>query len=144
MGYTHYFEVRMGTTMSPFKLLATKTKRLIRAAEKRGIKVAYDRDYPHTPPLVSPDVIMFNGIGEDGHETFILDRVTAGREFCKTDRKPYDLLVASVLLLASKQLKGFKLNSDGFNEDGTVDDEWKRAQTFVYTVLGNDISMNRR
>ena len=51
------------------------------------------------PPIVSAEEgIIFNGVADDGHETFSLTRRNRG--FVKTLQKPYDLTVACVLLRA--------------------------------------------
>jgi hypothetical protein len=65
--------------------------------------------------------IFLNGIGSDGHETFALappnptpdgysgwwlgDTASGGNGFCKTARKPYDIIVCAVLCRA-KMLMG--------------------------------------
>lgn len=52
------------------------------------------------PPIANLDEgIAFNGVGDDGHETFYLSR-EARHHFVKTLRKPYDTAVACILLRA--------------------------------------------
>lgn len=74
--------------------------------------------------------IHFNGDGEDGHETFILAR-EANSEVCKTERKPYDLLVQAVLIVAQKHTSKVEVSSDGH------DFEWSDALGFVTDTLGD-------
>lgn len=59
-----------------------------------------------------------------GHETFDFRRVVH-HEFCKTARKPYDLMVCAVLILAKFYLKDIRVSSDG------DEDDWKPALEFV-------------
>ena len=65
------------------------------------------------------------------HETFLLTRKDSGNfNFCKTARKPYDLMVCAVLFLAKYHLKDkIKISSDGDMED------WKPAIEFVESLF---------
>lgn len=78
--------------------------------------------------------IILDGQGELGHETFVL--TSAGPEFdewfsptmqfCKTARKPYDLLVCSMLVLIDHFVPGWlSIRSDGTPED------WEAALQFA-------------
>lgn len=84
-----------------------------------------------TYPIIDDKVISLNGLGEDGCETFHLDRIMtinprypkhmrdqAKREgvfnFCKTERNPYDPVVVSILHAADVIAPGaLELSSDG-------------------------------
>ena len=78
--------------------------------------------------------IRFNGVGELSHETFMVDRIYRDFEFCKTNRKPYDLAVCSVLILVSLYADGGEISSDGLGDTYT-DSEWKDAWEFVSTAI---------
>lgn len=73
--------------------------------------------------------VWFNGTDEDGmsHETFAIYEDEASWSFCKTARKPYDLLVCACLIAAGKIL-GYKINTDGDLAD------WKPAFDFYAKV----------
>ena len=87
--------------------------------------------------IVQPDpddstneMIWFNGNPQEelDHEPFVLHRKKideAGADFCKTARKPYDLLVCATLIVADHVAPGF-LEIGG----GGVDD-WMPALEFV-------------
>jgi len=65
------------------------------------------------PPVCTEELIRFNGIDEDGHETFYF---SAGKEdfaFCKTARKPYDVVVCECLLVLNHFIPALEINSDG-------------------------------
>lgn len=79
-------------------------------------------------------VIRFNGVGELSHETFLIERFSREFEFCKTNRKPYDLAVCGVLILISLYADGGEISSDGLGETYT-DSEWKDAWNHVATVI---------
>ena len=82
-------------------------------------------EYDMAKPVVcNKKEIRFNGIGDDGHETFLLKRNNKVADyltdksmafaFCKTACKPYDVYVTAVLTLAKYFLgKEIKLGSDG-------------------------------
>ena len=80
--------------------------------------------------MVDEVAIRFNGVGDLAHETFMVDRVSREFEFCKTNRKPYDLAVCGVLILVSLYAEGGEISSDGLGETYT-DSEWKDAWEFV-------------
>lgn len=44
--------------------------------------------------------VRFNGVDEDGHETFNFSLTKSGFNFCKTNMKPYDDLVCACLHVA--------------------------------------------
>ena len=79
--------------------------------------------------------MYFNGSREKGHEPFIL-RAEIGKQvpsnFCKTDRKPYDLLVTAVLSLLQLEFGEavVKVGSDGDYPD------WVAGAEFASKVLG--------
>ena len=62
------------------------------------------------------------------HESFFLTPETTNWNFCKTARKPYDLLVCAVLLSAYNIL-GYELSSDGGFED------WQPAIDFYLDTV---------
>jgi hypothetical protein len=100
------------------------------------VPVAAEFDTPDAAPELTDAYIRFNGIGEDGHETFCLVAGMARQEgcplprerrartlpihpgrfdFCKTARKPYDVLVTAVLWIAHEEY-GLRVSSDGTME----------------------------
>lgn len=65
------------------------------------------------PPVITPERIILNGIGDDSHEPLWLDstfgatipkqgRVNPEFDFVKTARKPYTVVAAKILLLAEE------------------------------------------
>lgn len=63
-----------------------------------------------------------------GHETFVLSRKGC-EEFCKTARKPYDIMVQAVLIIAKYYFESnISIGSDGDMED------WREAIKFVCEV----------
>lgn len=82
-------------------------------------------------PIFSDTEICFNGDRTSGmdHETFVVTPDPIDFEFCKTARKPYDLMVCAVLISMKKHLVNFSYSSDGDAED------WAPAQKFYKSVI---------
>jgi len=87
-------------------------------------------------PMINESQIWFNGDAKTGmdHETFSITWNKGGQDFCKTNRKPYDLLVCVTLLAMNKQFKGtgaFTFSSDGDNSD------WETAKDLYTRIVGS-------
>jgi hypothetical protein len=94
----------------------------------------------------SKDLLYFNGIQENAHETFYFERMLSTQRhvqyhdveqdkifgFCKTAQKPYDIAVCSALIIAKKHFgSDIIISSDGEDEDG-----WLEAKTLTQDILG--------
>jgi len=116
MGYTHYFTQNRSITDSEWALLCTNIREVINAVSD-SIPVQFEYD-TNEPAMLDDHMIRFNGVEDDGHETFILEREGAGFSFCKTARKPYDTVVTASLLIAQKVAPGaWDVSSDGDSDD---------------------------
>lgn len=110
MGYTHYWKqtesadsASWGRYMAAMDALVDQTK----------VRLAFEYDQPKRAPMISTTEVRFNGVGEDGHETFMVEPQAQEFTFCKTARKPYDEVVVAALCLAAFYLPGFSWSSDG-------------------------------
>jgi hypothetical protein len=94
----------------------------------QGIPLANGAGDPGTSPEFTDSKIWFNGVGNDSHETFCLNRVRPPKEawqqhcggnFCKTARKPYDLAVTAALcyLATVPDPASHTVSSDGKGRD---------------------------
>jgi len=130
MGYTHYWTQTQEFTSNEWKTLVGFTKAAFALAKKQGRKLAAEYDSA-APPVANREVIVFNGVGDLGHETFYLQRKLAhdAPSFCKTARKPYDMVACAVLLAARG--KKIKVSSDGAPG---IDAEWDDAISFYNEV----------
>ena len=135
MGYTHYWSFRGEVAPKDIKdgkEKFTKAYELINKAYKKvtemGIEIAGGDG--NGKPTITPYTISFNGKGEKSHETFFIRYDVDGWNFCKTARKPYDVLVC-LSLLAFKEAFGddFEYSSDGVTRESLNDAEnikhWK-------------------
>jgi len=91
-------------------------------------------------PMINESQIWFNGDEKKGmdHETFSIrwydDSNPNGFGFCKTNRKPYDLLVCVSLLAFQHAFDNpdvFNFSSDGDNA------EWQTAKDVFTSITGS-------
>src|SRR5665647_677029 len=109
MGFTRYFNGNV--TITPELLEDVKT-----IITESGVKIN-GWDGTGQPKLIA-DRISFNGSDEDeeGCETFTIINGEQS-DFCKTNRNPYDLVVATVLRRVQALNNDFEADSDGGNEE---------------------------
>lgn len=113
MGYTHYYSsVRLTSELaSAAAKIAAVTPVALRGWDGTGA------------PVITPDLISFNGDGATGDdcETFLL---TPNPEHpyqgCKTNLRPYDTVVVAILVAA------FAQEQTGIDSDGDWDD-WQEG-----------------
>ena len=138
MGYTHYWHVPAKIEPKLFDLIVSDFKKLLPVF--KDMKIQLDDQQGHEP-IADSKSIFFNGVDELSHETFSLEQTLTPSpyskpenglyfEFCKTNRKPCDLAVCSVLIIAQHYTDLL------VTSDGTLDDEWQEPITFVKTYLG--------
>ena len=136
MGYTHYWEFKDTIAPKNFKDGENKFARaaeLIRKAYNKvtemGIEIADGMG--EGEPTISNKEVCFNGKGDESCETFGIQANDGKWNFCKTARRPYDLLVC-VSLLAFKEAFGddFSYKSDGITKEAYENREnnkyWKQ------------------
>jgi hypothetical protein len=93
MGYTHYFTKTAADREDSrrFEMFARGARTIIDyATTYEGIKIG-DLE-------ISDEIVTFNGVGEESHETFYWAIDGSGFNFCKTAAKPYDTVVTACLI----------------------------------------------
>lgn len=147
MGYTHYHRQKGDCPPAVWQAICHDVKKLM-AANDVPIE-GWEDD-----PIITADAIIFNGVGDDAHETFDLNRCQrppyafeehddeyarkGAFECCKTAYKPYDLLVCQILLVADRRAPDtYQVSSDGDLED------WLPAIKSVATLLGQPLYIPR-
>lgn len=156
MGYTHYYTQDRTYSQEEWDGFIKDVKHLFKNLPERvldgePIFIAGCSRYKNA--VVNKHRVWFNGANgnprrkidgnwedcpatDQGHETFVLERVQPkpaytgarpGTYFCKTARKPYDLVVCAVLILAHVHL-GLQVSSDG---DWSEQHEWVPARVLV-------------
>lgn len=157
MGYTHYWNTEKITKQD--KEGYKKALPIVQDILKRhAALVQYESD-DNRPPVVGAREIRFNGIGENAHETFMFcnkvvqyvfsDGSKVKRAFCKTARKPYDVVVCEVLLVLKRFLPNLTISSDGFSgslASPEIDGEWGAAVENVrqYGIHYDIVVTNKR
>ena len=140
MGYTHYWRQQRDFTDTEWQEL-TRLAKLI-TADGQGILANAFSD-KNSKPTIDNEEISFNGIGDDGHETFCITRKKRDLydyekqdsiqdaymhdksgggvfNFCKTAHKPYDKYVVAVLCAIYRvQRDIINISSDGNTADWT-------------------------
>jgi hypothetical protein len=133
MGYTHYWSRKeWDDTTAGYPLLCQAATDIFDYATKQGIALAGAHGEPNTQREINVEHILFNGVGKDSHETFYWPRkaerpewqrhypaLSASAtitEFCKTNYKPYDVVVLAMLAAADLIYGGIRFESDGGKE----------------------------
>ena len=123
MGYTHYYN---GNDQEGYEAALPTIRKILK---KYDNILRFEYNEETKKPTANKKMIRFNGIGDDGHETFVFE---TGKDFdfCKTARKPYDLPVCEVLLVLKHFMNDLYLNSDGFGgylSEKKIDGCWAEA-----------------
>jgi hypothetical protein len=118
MGYTHYWKQLRSFTKPEWKDVIADVKAIVSDVQHvQGIALADGMGDGGTQPEFTPNYIMFNGVGEDAHETFRITRKPDGGDFCKTAQKPYDLAVTAVLCYLATVTETHHVTSDGHGRE---------------------------
>ena len=150
MGYTHYWKRPRNNAGSAymFGLLALDAKKIIAQAEQDGIRIRNGQG--EGEPEFNEAYFSINGHashyveGRDlAHETFCWEGIPSISEhrkdepetfdFCKTNYKPYDVVVTAILIRA-KHIYGscVSISSDGDWQD------WQAGRKMYQAAFGED------
>ena len=128
MGYTNYLRNKRAFDDVEWKALTADVKNLLKNC---GVPIGNAAGRVGSKPVFNSDIIMFNGIEDDGHETACVTKAACSFDFCKTAHKPYDKVVVEFYKLIRKYDPNVELSSDGgdeiFNTDLKkikVNDQW--------------------
>jgi len=144
MGYTHYYTFdpnkieNTQTLLKKFKKASKQIKAFAQWLPNKGIKIC--GGLGEGKPIFNETEIWFNGDGSEhlDHETFSIhwsrpNSMQRYNDFCKTARKPYDILVCFALLTFAEIFpEAFEFSSDGNMEDN----EWQRAVEYYEIFTG--------
>ena len=125
MGYTHYWSASRNFTDDEWIVITDGARKIAAAARSNGIELAWECDEIDKPVQIDAKCIRFNGIVEEGHETFLLSakvpkppeyrKTEPDFQFCKTARKDYDPVVVAVLIFAKHSAPdSISWSSDGW------------------------------
>lgn len=141
-GYTHYWKWKsppdpaaLASCVSEMEQLAEVRRDILQGASGTGSLAAF-RTKCAFPGAGMLPCIVFNGIGEAGHETFVfpLDSFagTPDLSFVKTAYKPYDEVVVASLIVARDH---FPETSLEIFSDGQWVEEWRPGAALYERVL---------
>jgi hypothetical protein len=139
MGYTHYWRIPKELDAEKFATLSAELQTAADLLPDYSTSAGMNHEGVihlgdgggEGNPIFSKEEICFNGKGAGSHETFIIQQNgNSDFEFCKTARKPYDLMVCLSLLRLKHHFPESKISSDG----GAAD--WKPAKEFYKKVFG--------
>jgi len=129
MGYTHYWELKRKLSDEKWNEIVSDCKTLSELLPKHSTSsggLFKDEPLQLDDNSYFGKFIQFNGIENLGHEDFFFTNTpTAG--FCKTNRKPYDLMVQICILTFVHHLGDdlIKTSSDGESDD------WEESRKIV-------------
>ena len=134
MGFTHYWRYSPQTKVTSKTQAQVVIDEISILLDKLPKSIVLRGGLGTGKPVFTTNEINFNGDGNKDldHETFYF--AFTGKElefaFCKTARKPYDLMVCLCLLSLKDNLPGFNFSSDGDLED------WQPAIDFYTEHIG--------
>ena len=108
----------------------------------KKVGIALQKDMSDCSPVViNKTQIWLNGVDNEGYETFVLNQQKPSTargdsyfQFCKTNRRPYDLAVCLLLLRISKLAP----DAMNLNSDGNWDADWQEARKTYYSLFGEE------
>lgn len=131
MGYTHYFKQSKPVNDDQWQAFQKDAKVVIDHAQKKLGIVLISND--SNGVIINNERINLNGDDTQDldHETFFMEQDYSDFNFCKTARKPYDLVVCSLLLLANEHMpQHHEIGSDGSFE------EWQESMELNAKLFG--------
>lgn len=142
MGHTHYWDINRNGNQEQWTRGILAAARIIQASP---VLLANACGEEGTQPEFSDSGLFFNGVEDDAHESMILPSVVANVEappwrqdenpvfnFCKTARKPYDVVVTAVLAT----LRAYAPDCVTVSSDGDECD-WRDGVNLARRVLGD-------
>lgn len=126
MGYTSYWRKTATIPCNAWSKIIADTLKVYNHPSVNSL-IQQDNDVP-SQPIANANLICFNGIGENGHESFYFKKDFDNESlrysgnnrdfgFCKTARKPYDVVVTAILWIVVKHTTHVKVTADGGFQD---------------------------
>lgn len=131
MGYTHYFKQSKPVSDKQWEAFEKDAKILLEYAPKHLGIILVSND--SNGIILNSERINMNGDPDRNldHETFYMDKDYKEFNFCKTNQKPYDLIVCSLLLLAHEHMP----NHHDICSDGNFED-WQESMEINACLFG--------
>ena len=131
MGYTHYWNQKKNFTKKQWAGILEDAKSLLTGIDEKPPQPLFK--IPLDEETFSTEEIRFNGVGADGHETFLITRKLYEEfNFCKTAHKPYDLFVGLILARINHHAPGVL----EISSDGDWDSDWVEIRNAYKSLYG--------
>jgi hypothetical protein len=122
VGYTHHFayDYTHPSFRGAWPQMVSDANRIVMVCQQRGVGVA-GWDGVGRPQIDSTGIAL-NGVGDESHESLNIELAESAwspddrfiYSFCKTNRKPYDIVVTAILLRCHELApESFAIASDG-------------------------------
>lgn len=123
MGYSHYFKAIKPVPDDKWDAVLEAKDKIVKFAS----------DFVDIDDLSFLKDININGVGDDAHENLYIDpEALSPFSFCKTARKPYDVVIVAILCVINDICGDcFKITSDGDRED------WEAGRALASDALGD-------
>lgn len=134
MGYTHYTRQYRDFTAEEWECITADVEAVLEHCKS----IVGDYEGNGGTPQVNPDIVQFNGIGDQTHESFTIRRVIEKPghfDFCKTARKPYDLAVTACLIVVDHYVNAGETRAMQISSDGNRED-WEPGIALAQTLFG--------
>jgi len=147
MGYTNHwiFKNINGVTPGTIEIMKQSIGGFVQYAMDNGYALANGNGDKGTLPILD-NVIAFNGVEEQGHETFYIpETLSDGFNFTKTAGKRYDAVVVGCMFCMKTLLQDHVvLSSDGvcyYQGKLTVDDEIFAGLELWYKYISRTLTL---
>ncbi len=143
MGYTHYWRTSFTQEhREKFAEFSKRARKIIDTAKAEGVKIAGIWGDGLDEEIVDSTQVSFNGFNEGAYETFsinfeMLEDLRNDFSFCKTNHRPYDVVVVAVLTAATEVFDEtiFRVSSDGTEED------WVEGERLYARAMAGEVKM---
>ena len=134
MGYSHYWTIRKEVPAKGWKAAIAACNKVIK--NQKGMLAD---GFSEKAVAILPKEIWLNGVKPLDHETFFVKHEELGEHnFCKTNGKPYDVVVTACLAILWNALPGYiEVSSDGGPGDWRMGVEL--ASSVLKTKLANPL-----
>lgn len=112
MGYTNYWECETDFTDDEWNAVCEEAQYIKEIDSPYQENMFRTLDSVNIINDITFENISFNGVGDNGHETFILEKKATDFSFCKTNELPYDIYVWHLLTFCQMIKKDFHARRD--------------------------------
>lgn len=134
MGYTHYFFKKDFDNNIKFtkEEIAEFSKDIQKILDHTSVNIKGPQG--NGKPIIKEDVVAFNGAYDESYESFVITVDDQHFGFCKTARKPYDVVVIASII-ALKKAVGDKIEA---GSDGNTRGSFEKGIELFKEAVGDE------